>query len=88
MSLDDKEFFLDGRLNAAEQNVLTNLMGLFTSVLIMSDTAATYDQKKKRRFKKMCALSTDAENVKVTKTDDGFLVSYKMDEKSYVVKFK
>jgi alpha-galactosidase len=88
VSLDDKEFFLDGRLNAAEQNVLTNLMGLFTSVLIMSDTAATYDQKKKRRFKKMCALSTDAENVKVTKTDDGFLVSYKMDEKSYVVKFK
>ncbi len=88
VSLDDKENFLDGRLNTAEQNVLTNLEGLFTSVLIMTDSAASYDQKKKRRFKKMCALSKDAENVKVRRTTDGFLVSYRFDDKAYVVKFK
>ncbi len=88
VSLDDKEFFLDGRLNSAEQNVLTNLEGLFTSVLIMTDSAASYDQKKKRRFKKMCDLGSEAKDVKVTRADDGFLVSYKYDGKAYVVKFK
>ena len=88
VSLDDKELFLDGRLNSAEQNVLTNIVGLFTSVLIMSDTSASYDQKKKHRFKRMCALGNDAEDVKVTKTGDGFLVSYKFGGKAYVVKFK
>lgn len=87
VSLDDKEFFLDGRLNVAEQNVLTNLEGLFTSVLIANDGTAAYDQKKKRRFKKMCALSS-ATDVKVKRGANGFLVSYKFEGKSYVVKFK
>ena len=88
VSLDDKENFLDGRLNNAEQTVLTNLEGLFTSVLILTDSTVSYDQKKRRRFKKMCALGSEAEDVKVTRTDDGFFVSYKYDGKAYVVKFK
>ncbi len=88
VSLDDKENFLDGKLNITEQNVLTNLEGLFTSVLIMTDSAASYDQKKKRRFKKMCALGKEAKDVKVRRATNGFLVSYRFDGKAYVVKFK
>jgi len=88
VSLDDKESFLDDKLNSAEQNVLTNLEGLFTSVIIMSDSTAKYDQKKKRRFKRMCALANDAKDVKVTRGDDGFFVSYKFGGKAYVVKFR
>lgn len=88
VSLDDKEFFLDGRLNTAEQNVLTNLEGLFTSVIIMSDSTAKYDQKKKRRFKRMCAIANDAKDVKVTKSEDGYLVSYRFEGKAYVLKFR
>ena len=87
VSLDDKEYFLDGRLNVAEQNVLTNLEGLFTSVLIANDSTAAYDQKKKRRFKKMCDLAK-ATDVKVKRSAGGFLVSYRFEGKSYVVKFK
>ena len=87
VSLDDKEFFLDGRLNTAEQNVLTNLEGLFTSVIIMSDSTAKYDQKKKRRFKRMCAIAEKASGVKVTKNENGFLVSYRFEGKAYVVRF-
>ncbi len=88
VSLDDKEHFLDDRLNVAEQNVLTNLEGLFTSVLILTDSAAAYDQKKKRRFKKMCALAVSAEDVRVQKASRGFLVSYRFEGKAYVVQFK
>ncbi len=88
VSLDDKEGLFDGRLNNAEQNVLTNIEGLFTNVLIMTDSAAAYDQKKKRRFKRMCALANDAKDVKVTKSADGFLVSYRFEGKAYVIKFK
>ena len=87
ISLDDKEFFFDGKLNNAEQNVLANLAGLFTSVLVINDSAAAYDQKKKRRFKKMCALGR-AEDVKVKRSAGGSLVSYKFEGKSYVVKFR
>ena len=86
ISLDDKETFYDGKLNNAEQNVLTNLEGLFTSVAIVNDTGAAYDRKKKRRFRKMCRLDS-AEGVKVAKASDGFFVSYKFEGKSYVVKF-
>ena len=88
VSLDDKEFFLDGKLNNAEQNVLTNLEGLFTSVIIMSDSTAKYTQKKKRRFKRMCAIAEGASDVKVTKSEHGFLVSYRFEGKAYVVKFR
>ena len=88
VSLDDKEFFLDGKLNNAEQNVLTNLEGLFTSVIIMSDSTAKYTQKKKRRFKRMCAIANEAKDVKVTKTEDGYFVSYRFEGKAYVVKFR
>lgn len=87
ISLDDKESFYDGKLNYAEQNVLTNLEGLFTSVAIVNDTGAAYEQKKKRRFKKMCELE-NAENVKVKRVSDGFFVTYKFKGKSFVVKFK
>ena len=52
-----------------------------------NDGTAAYDQKKKRRFMKMCALSS-ATNVKVKRGANGFLVSYKFEGKSYVVKFK
>lgn len=88
VSLDDKEFFLDGKLNNAEQNVLTNLEGLFTSVIIMSDSTAKYTQKKKRRFKRMCAIANEAKDVKVTKTEEGYFVSYRFEGKAYVVKFR
>lgn len=88
VSLDDKKTFIDGRLNSAEQNVLTNIEGLFTSVLVTNDSTATYDQKKKRRFQKMCQLSAGATDVKVKRGAGGFLVSYKLGGKAYVVKFK
>ena len=71
----------------AEQNVLTNLEGLFTSVLIANDSTAAYDQKKKRRFKKMCDLA-NATDVSVKRSAGGFLASYRFEGKSYVVKFK
>lgn len=87
ITLDDKKSFYDGRLNYAEQNVLTNLEGLFTSVAIVNDTGAAYEQKKKRRFKKMCELE-EAEDVKVKRVSDGFYVTYKFKGKSYIVKFK
>ena len=88
VSLDDKEFFLDGKLNSAEQNVLTNLEGLFSSVLITHDSTAAYNQRKKRRFKRMCALARGAENVSVTKSTNGFLVGYKYGGRAYVLKFR
>lgn len=88
VSLDDKESILDVRLNTAEQNVLTNLEGLFTRVLISVDSSAKYDQKKKRRFKRMCDLSASAENVAVKKGVNGFLASYKYKGRSYLVKFR
>lgn len=87
VSLDDKEYFFDGKLNSAEQSVLINLSGLFTSVFVIHDTAASYDQKKKRRFKKMCELDR-ASDIKVRRSQGGFLVSYKYEGKSYVIKFK
>lgn len=88
VSLDDKEFFLDGNLNNAEQNVLTNLEGLFTSVIITTDSTASYNQRKKRRFKQMCSLRHEAKNVTVTKANKGFMVGYKLDEKAYLLKFR
>ena len=87
ISFDDKEFFFDDNLNSAEQNVLTNIEGLFTSVLIFHDSGAAYDQKKKRRFVKTCSLAK-AKNVTVDKTEDGFIVNYKLDGKSYVIRFR
>lgn len=88
VSLDDKESFLDGKLNSAEQNVLTNLEGLFTSVIITTDSTASYNQKKKRRFKQMCSLGKEAKNVTVTKANKGFIVGYKLDDRSYTLKFR
>jgi alpha-galactosidase len=88
VSLDDKENILDTRLNNAEQNVLTNLEGLFTSVLITIDSTAKYNQRKKRRFKRMCNLGAKAQDVSVKKTVNGFLASYKYEGKSYLVKFR
>ena len=88
VSLDDKENFLDGKLNSAEQNVLTNLEGLFTSVIITTDSTASYNQKKKRRFKQMCSLRKDAKSVTVTKANKGFTVGYKYDDRSYILKFR
>ena len=88
VSLDDKEFFLDGRLNNAEQNVLTNLEGLFTSVIIMSDSTAKYGQKKKRRFKRMCALGSRATDIKVAVSGGVSMVSYRYEGKVYVIQFR
>ncbi len=87
ISFDEKEFFFDGNLNNAEQNVLTNIAGLFTSVLIFHDSGAAYDQKKKRRFVKMCNLAR-AKNVTVDRVDNGFVINYKLDGRSYVIKFR
>ena len=80
--------FLDDKLNHAEQNVLTNLEGLFTSVLITIDSTAAYNQRKKRRFKRMCDLDKKATGVTVSKTDNGFLVGYKYDERAYLLKIR
>ena len=88
VSLDDKEHLFDSKLNSTEQNVLTNLEGLFSSVIMTSDSTAMYDQKKKNRFKKMCSLAKNAENVSVKKSVNGFIVSYKYEGKTYLVKFK
>lgn len=87
ISFDEKEFFFDENLNEAEQNVLTNIEGLFTSVLIFHDSAAAYDQKKKRRFIKTCSLSR-AKNVTVEKAERGYIINYKLDGRSYVIKFR
>ena len=88
VSLDDKEFFLDDKLNNAEQNVLTNIEGLFTSVIITVDSTAAYNQRKKRRFKRMCDLDKKATGVTVNKTEKGFLVGYKYDERAYLLKIR
>lgn len=87
ISFDEKEFFFDGNLNSAEQNVLTNISGLFSDVLIFQDSGAAYDQKKKLRFSKMCSLSR-AKDVEIEKVDNGFVINYKLDGRSYVIKFR
>ncbi len=86
VSLYDKDFFLDGNLNSAEQNVLTTLEGLFSSVLITTDDVLTYNQKQKRKFKKMCALSAATE-IKVKRIPSGHFVGYRHAGKSYIIKF-
>ena len=88
ISLDEKERLFDGKLNNAEQNVLANLSGLFTSVLVIHDTAAAYDQKKKRRFKRMCALGSRATDIKVSVSGDVSMVSYRYEGKVYVIQFR
>ena len=87
ISFDEKEFFFDENLNSAEQNVLANIEGLFTSVLIFHDSGAAYDQKKKHRFVKMCNLAR-AKNVTVERAENGFVVNYKLDGRSYTIKFR
>jgi alpha-galactosidase len=87
ISFDEKEFFFDENLNEAEQNVLTNIEGLFTSVLVFHDSAAAYDQKKKRRFKRTCDLSR-AKDVSIERTTAGFIINYKLDGRAYVIKFR
>ena len=87
ISFDEKEFFFDGNLNRAEQNVLTNISGLFSNVLIFQDSGAAYDQKKKYRFTKMCSLAR-AKDVEIEKVDNGFVINYKLDGRSYVIKFR
>ena len=86
VSLYDKDFFLDGNLNNAEQNVLTTLEGLFSSVLITTDDVIKYNQKQKRRFKKMCALSSATE-ISVRRVPTGHVVGYRHAGKSYIIKF-
>ncbi len=88
ISLDDKEFFLDNKLNGAEQNVLTNIEGLFTSVFITTDSTALYNQKKKHRFARMCSLRDQAEDIRVKKTASGFVVTYKLSGRAYILKSK
>lgn len=86
VSLYDKDFFLDGNLNSAEQNVLTTLAGLFTSVLITTDDVALYAPKQIRKFKKMCELK-DATDVSIRRVPTGHVVGYRLDGKSYIIKF-
>jgi alpha-galactosidase len=87
ISFDDKEFFFDENFSSAEQNVLTNIEGLFTSVLVFHDSAAAYDQHQKRRFLKTCNL-TRAKNVTVVRAERGYIINYKLDGRSYVIKFR
>lgn len=86
LSLYDKDFFLDGNLNYAEQNVLTTLAGLFSSAIIITDDVSKYNQKQKRRLKKMCALSSATEVV-VRRVPTGHVVGYRYAGKSYIIKF-
>ncbi|MBQ7358261.1 MAG: alpha-galactosidase [Clostridia bacterium] len=86
VSLYDKDFFLDGNLNNAEQNVLTTLEGLFSPVLITTDDVLKYNQKQKRRFKKMCSLGTATE-ISVRRVPSGHVVGYRHAGKSYIIKF-
>lgn len=86
VSLYDKDFFLDGNLNSAEQNVITTLEGLFTSALITTDDIVKYNQKQKRKFKKMCALG-NATDIKVSRVSSGYVVGYRNAGKSYIIKF-
>ena len=87
ISFDEKEFFFDGNLNNAEQNVLTNIAGLYSNVLVFHDSGAAYDQKMKLRFVKMCNLSR-AKDIVLEKVENGFVINYKLDGKSYVIKFR
>ncbi len=86
VSLYDKDFFLDGNLNNAEQNVLTTIAGLFSSVLVTTDDVTEYNQKQKRKFKKMCSLA-NATDVSVRRVATGHVVGYRHDGKSYIIKF-
>lgn len=85
LSLEEKENFLDGNLNNAEQNLLCSLAGLFSSVIITTDNVATYNQKQKRRFRKMLALSR-AQDVRVKKVSGKYIVGYKFEDKNYFIK--
>ncbi len=86
LSLYDKDFFLDGNLNHAEQNVLTTLAGLFSSALIITDDVTKYSQKQKRRLKKMCSLHS-ATDVTVRRVPSGHVVGYRHAGKNYIIKF-
>ena len=85
LSLEEKESFLDGKLNNAEQNLLCSLAGLFSSVIVTTDNVATYNQKQKRRFRKMLALS-NAQDVRVKKISGKYIVGYKFEDKNYFIK--
>lgn len=85
LSLEEKEKFLDGNLNNAEQNLLCSLAGLFSSVLITTDSVAVYNQKQKRRFRKMYALS-QAQDVRVKRISGKYIVGYKFEDKNYFIK--
>ena len=86
LSLYDKDFFLDGNLNHAEKNVLTTLAGLFSSALIITDDVTKYNQKQKRRLKKMCSLQSATEVI-VRRVSTGHVVGYRHAGKSYIIKF-
>ncbi len=85
VSLMDKEKFHDGNLNNAEQNLFCSVTGLFSSVIITTDDVTVYNQKQKRRFRKMCSLST-ATGVRVRKASGKHIVAYKLDDKNYFIK--
>lgn len=86
VSLYDKDFFLDGNLNSAEQNVLMTLAGLFTSVLITTDDVALYTPRQMRKFRKMCDLC-NASEVNIRRVPTGHVVGYRHEGKSYIIKF-
>ena len=85
LSLKEKEKFHDGNLNNAEQNLFCSVTGLFSSVILTTDDVTLYDQKQKRKFRKMCALST-ATGVRVRKASGKHIVAYKLDDKNYFIK--
>ena len=84
ISLDEKEKFHDGNLNNAEQNLFCSIAGLFSSVIVTTDDVTAYNQKQKRRFRKMCSLS-GATSVRVKKASGKHIVAYKLDEKNYFI---
>lgn len=85
LSFEEKENFLDGNLNNAEQNLLCSLAGLFSSVIITTDNVASYTLKQKRKFRKMVTL-TEAENVRVKRVSGKYIVGYKLEDKNYFIK--
>lgn len=85
ISLMEKEKFHDGNLNNAEQNLFSSVAGLFSSVIVTTDDVSVYDQKQKRKFRKMCALS-GATGVRVRKASGKHIVAYKIEDKNYFIK--
>lgn len=86
ISMNDKEVFYDDNIYAKEQNLVSTLGGLFTSVIVTTDNFENYNRSKVRRFQKMCELE-NADNIVIKNINNKYFVSYKLNGKSYIIRF-